>query len=533
MKGFRFKKEYVLAIMTFLLLAVYLGVFFYLNMAKYAQHVDSDIAAEALLAREMWRTKSLTPDNWIASTERHSFGMPGVAALFYGATGSMQTAVGITCVLLGGCFAGVFYWFGRRLGLSRLAAAVSLLVLCAIPINGLRNDGQIVPFLLLFLFLFAEYYVLHSILLFLSILFYLHLREKESLRLSMKEGLAWTFLFCFAAAQSLGGVRCLQIVILPLAVTEAVLFFRDTKSFREKPRRCRLLAAGFVGTMIAAFLIAALYPGQIDYPTYLLTPQEVMHRTFEVVPATLLEGFGLAGNAKVGGFTSVMQLLIWAFLAMVVYGLFLICRDKGKIPVKQKSGLSVLLVSLGVTCFIVAVTTAEPVQSYFLVSWFAAALVTGMLVDHFHRENSFFEKIILMAVCGFALLNLNYTYKNAVFTVDNLQDYEEVADFLVDSEIPYGYGEFWDSARISLICDGAVTMGNSYRIEELGMYWWLTSTEWYPPNLPENMQTAYVVKVGKKAAFEAQFADTDNVELCFENETFAVYISDTNYVTMQ
>ena len=80
------------------LLLIYLGVFCYLNLCKYAQHVDSDIAAEALLAREIWVEKDITPNDWISSTERRIIGMPTVAAVFYGITGSMQTAAGINLV---------------------------------------------------------------------------------------------------------------------------------------------------------------------------------------------------------------------------------------------------------------------------------------------------------------------------------------------------------------------------------------------------------------------------------------------------
>ena len=67
-------------------------------------------------------------------------------------------------------------------------------------------------------------------------------------------------------------------------------------------------------------------------------------------------------------------------------------------------------------------------------------------------------------------------------------------------------------------------------MEDLKMYWWLTSLKWYPPNLPEQMPTAYVVKIQKKEAFEKQFEGQDTVSLGFENEKFAVYISDVNYL---
>ena len=98
------------------LLLIYLGVFCYLNLCKYAQHVDSDIAAEALLAREIWVEKDITPNDWISSTERRIIGMPTVAAVFYGITGSMQTAAGITCVLLGAILlAGDILFFSEKI----------------------------------------------------------------------------------------------------------------------------------------------------------------------------------------------------------------------------------------------------------------------------------------------------------------------------------------------------------------------------------------------------------------------------------
>ncbi len=531
MKRWKRTKENLLLGGALLLLAIYLGVFFYLNMAKYAQHVDSDIAAEALLAREIWTEKTLTPDDWVGSTERYLFGMPMLASVFYGMTGSMQTAAGIACVLIGAAFSAVFYWFLRRLGLSPLASAVSLLALCALPVNGLRNDGQMVPFVMLLLFVFADYYALHSILICLTILFYLHLKERG--RVNRRDGVLWFFLFVATTVLACGGQRCLQMVVLPLVILEAVALFLESKRFTEKLPRGRFLASGFAGTQMVAYLISTRYRGQADYVVFLNRPQEAVHRLFETVPAAILEGFGVAGNARVGTLASVMQILIWAFLGLVGYGLVRMIRGGRNIPDRQKSALALLLTSLGITAFIVVMTSAEAAHNYFLVSWFAAVLVTGILIDDFRREKSAFSAVICLAVCLFALLNLRYTYRDAVTTTDNLKEYEEVADFLIGEGIEYGYAEFWDAERICLIRDGAVTMGHTYLIEDPKMYWWITSTKWYPPNLPEHMRTAYVVKTEKKDVFEARFAETQDMELAFENEAFAVYLSDTNYVKIQ
>lgn len=515
---------------VFVLLIGYMGMFIYLNLAKYAQHVDSDIAAEALLAREIWTEKTLTPDDWIGSTERYVFGMPAIASVFYGITGSMTTAVGIACVLVGIVFAGVLYWMCRKVGLSVTASLAAVLVLCAVPINGIRNDGQMVPFVMLLLFLFADYYALHSILMFLTICFYLHLKKGK---VGHREIIGWVLLAGFTLLMALGGQKCLQMVILPMAAVEAVSLFIESDSFSHKLPKNRYYASGYVGTMILAYLISSLHKGQADYVMFLLEPQEVMERIFVTIPAAVLEGFGIAGNARVGGFDSVMQMLMWAFLALVGYGLVIIFQKKSGVPKEQKNALAILLTSLGITSFIIAFTTAEPAHNYFMFAWFAAVLTVGILIDYFWKKKSWFMDLILLSVCVFAVLNVKYTYVDAITATDHLKEYEEVADFLIEEGISYGYAEFWDADRISMVRDGAVTMGHCYGMEDLTMYWWQTSQKWYPPNLPEEMPTAYVVKKFKKEMFEAKFTEADDMRMAFENELFAVYTSSRNYVRIQ
>lgn len=513
-----------------ILLLIYLGVFCYLNLCKYAQHVDSDIAAEALLAREIWTEKDITPNDWISSTERRIIGMPAVAAVFYGITGSMQTAVGIACVLLGAILSGTFYYFLRKLSLSRTAAITALLVLCALPVNGLRNEGQMVPFVTLLLFLFAEYYVFHAIFLFFHILFYLKLREEQ--RLTRKTSLEWLVLFTTAFLLNCGGQRFLQIIILPLLVVEVIALFAESMHFRRKLPGGRFLATTYVGSLVLAYGISCLYGGRGDYAVYLLQPDEAVQKLFLAVPAAILENFGLAGNAKVGSFASLIQLFLWAFLILLGYGLWYVFRKESESTDRQRNALTILLASVGVTAFIIGITSAEAAHYYFFMAWPAAAVLVAVMVDHMSEGQPVFAGLILAAVALFAILNLKYTYSDAVTTQDNLKEYQEVADYLTEEGIDYGYAEFWDAGRISLLTDGKVTMGHSYSMAELAGYWWLTSRKWYPPNLPAEMQTAYVVRTEMRDAFEQQFPEGEVPKLKYENDRLAVYVGDKNFVNL-
>lgn len=512
------------------LLLIYLGVFCYLNLCRYTQHVDSDIAAEALLAREIWVEKDITPNDWISSTERRIIGMPTVAAAFYGITGSMKAAVGIACVLLGAILLGTFYFFLRKLSLSRQASVTALLVLCALPANGFRNEGQMVPFVTLLLFLFAEYYVFHGIFLFLNILFYIKLREKQ--RITRKIFLEWLVLFVAAVLLNCGGQRCLQVIILPLLVVEVIALFTESGHFKQKLPGGRYLPTAYVGSLVLAFLVSCLYGGRGDYAVYLLQPREMVEKLLLTVPAAILENFGLAGNAKVGSFASLIQLLLWAFLILLGYALWYVFREKAESTDRQKNALTILLASVGVTAFIIGITSAEAAHYYFFMAWFAAAVLVAVMVDHMPERQPVFAGLILTAVALFAILNLKYTYYDAVTTQDNLKEYQEVADFLMDEGIEYGYAEFWDAERICLITDGAVTMGHSYTMANLSGYWWLTSTKWYPPTLPTDMRTAYVVRTAQRDAFEQQFGGKEAPALEYENDRLAVYIGDINYVDL-
>ena len=126
----------------------------------------------------------------------------------------------------------------------------------------------------------------------------------------------------------------------------------------------------------------------------------------------------------------------------------------------------------------------------FFMAWFAAAVLVAVMVDHMSEGQPVFAGLILTAVALFAVLNLKYTYCEAATTQDNLKEYQEVADYLTEAGIDYGYAEFWDAERICLITDGRVTMGHSYTMASLSGYWWLTSMKMVSPDAAKEMRTA-------------------------------------------
>lgn len=533
--------------LVLLLVFVYMGIFTYLNMFCYKEHVDSDIAVDAMLAREIWEEKTLTPDNWIASTERLVIGVPALSALFYGASGSMVFSMGISCVLVGILLLASIAFTFKKCRVSNLGTATALLALCALPINGLRNDGQMVPFVTLLWFLFADYYALHSICLFLCIAFYLHLREQEEYPANIRPAilrkergkLLFILLvltgFCFALA--LGGMRCLQVVVLPLFVWELLMLFFESNHMSQNLPPYRWKASAFILALFLAGCLAKFYPTNVDYPMYLQDSAGMVNRLVKEVPAAILECLGIAGGCSLTSFAALMQLGMIAVIILTVYGLFFLLGHKQTasipaVPLIQKRLLLALCTTLLFTIFVEVVTTAETAHNYFFMVWFVIICVFALLITYFERHAPRFANLIAICVCCFAVCNIFYTYKDCIQSQDNLAEYGEVIDFMESENITHGYAEFWDASRICIMTDGAITMGHCYHMEDLRMYWWTTSTKWYVPNLPEQMPTAYVVCTEDKEAFLKQFDDPSVVTLGFENNRFAVYTSPWNLVPM-
>lgn len=523
-----------------LMLFVYLGIFIYLNMFKYTEHVDSDIAVEALLAREIWTEKTLTPDNWISSTERRLIATPALAALFYGISGNMVFSMGLSCSIISVLFLGSIAFTLKRCQVSGLGTATALLALCALPINGLRNDGQMVPFVTLLWFLFAQYYVMHCIFLFLCIAFYLHLRKCNlgSNRTSkIKCALAWCFLLVFCGGLSLGGMRCLQVITLPLAIWEILLLFSESRHLSKRLPRQRFLATAFLGTLLLISGAAMLYPTSVSYPMYLQDANGMITRLFHDVPVAILECLGIAGNCTLFSLASLMQIGILAIGFLTIYGLILLLGPKSDleeytIPQDHKLLLTALCSTFVFTIFVEIVTTAETAHNYFFMIWFIIIAVLAVLITYYEEKSPVIARFLAILICCFAICNISYTYRDCITSEDNLSEYQEVISYMESQNITTGYGEFWDASRISMMTNGAITMGHCYRMEDLQMYWWLTSTKWYTPNLPETMPTAYVVCREDKESFLTQFEDPCVVTLGFENDRFAVYTSDLNLVPM-
>lgn len=509
------------------LLLFYVGLFCYLNIAKLVEHADSDTAAEVLLAREIWEEKDISPDDWYSSTERKLISPATLGALFYGCGISMNLAMGMACILCSVVLTVSFIYLLKTARVGWMGCFAASLLLFCLPINGIEVYDSVLPFFTYLMFLFASYYAPYVVVMLLALAVYIRLRRGE---LSGSIILIGGSVATLSLALGASGMHSFQVATAPLIMLELLCLYRETKCFTQKVEGRRWFAGGFVLLLLLCNFGGMCYPSSVSHPMFALDGTQVAEKLFGEVPAAILKCMGIAGGNAVMSFGGLMQLGVYCFAALTVYAYVFFRKHREMVKEDALNVLDFLLLSLLFTVFAVTISSIAPYHYYFFAVIFLMAVAVGYLVDVLHDKYCLLWLALSILICGYAIANLAYTYVPAAISDDRQTEFEEVANYLEENGIEYGYAQYWNANRLTIVSEGRITMGNVYDMGDLTMYWWLTNSKWYVPDLPEDMTTAYIVTPEEKKRFLAGVGDRATMVEGFTNERFIVYISDKNLV---
>ena len=211
-------------------------VFAAVNFSLLPRLIDGDIYADMLLAREMWRQKSLFPSNWIYGNQYYTVATPVAAALFYGLTGSMNLSMALATTLMSALLVWAFLWMLRPFVKKPEHRLLALLLFTAGPMayDLLREpQGQL-------FFTLASYYACYAITLCLAFGDYARtaIRPEKGRRLpTLLLTMALSFL---TGMQSL---RQMVVMALPILAVELLRLL-----LRKSSRASLLRALGYAAS---------------------------------------------------------------------------------------------------------------------------------------------------------------------------------------------------------------------------------------------------------------------------------------------
>lgn len=483
----------------------------YVNLFRFNYSMNSDIASDAILARLIWESKEWIPDSWYVSTETKVFSMPNLAALVYGITGNMNLSAGISCVILS---AGVLvsgYYLAKCMKLSPINIGLFLLLCLIFP-----NNFTLVELL----YLFASYYAPHTIVLFITLGIYAKALEGK---FSITAAVTAILLEVMLGVQ---GVRGILVIAGPLMMVE---IFRNLYLLycRKHPVKKDIYLLIWSICLVAAGFLGGLFPGSVGQ-SFSRNIRRAPEKLFEQVIPHMLQGLGF--NVARGVEVVVLITALALFTIMIGFILYKLWKRE---EISSKEWIFLVFTAAPLAAVaILTVTTVESSDRYFYGFIFAISLAIVLL---FERPYRWLKGICMVLVLGIFILHYNKIYIPIMMSEEPpVNDIRQVVEYLDEQGFKQGYATFGHANTMTVYSNGHIRIAAIDQPAKMNICKWMSSTDWYVPNVPFEERTAYIITERELEEFQT-FLDKygDTVEKEIQIGIYHIFSSDYNYSNME
>ena len=436
-----------LSLLAILVMACYFAVFAVINFKCFARFCEQDMYADTLVAMMMWEQKSLFPLGYVFGNQLYVVATPVLAALFYGLTGSPNTAMALATTVMSVLILLSFFWLLRpvvKRGLS-LACAALMLVACAFGDKLVNQEmGQL-------LFVFCSYYACYLITLFVVLGDYTRSVTEPGLR---PLPLVLSLLLCFATGMQ--SLRQTCIMVLPILAFEGLQLLGFRAQGRDVLRRRKLpllRALAYAAANVAGLLFVKRFPVH-QYTIFDAAPAGFSQRLSDIYVAFRdVAGFGWAGPEHP------FFILLLAFQLALLFGaLALQLRN-----IRRPSALSdlwwLLLISIAAVTAAALVTSLRIRAVYLFMYYPLLALSVALVLE---QTGPRLRCTVSLALCLLSLVNLYCSYIPSVRSAlaPREEPLEQISAWAVENGYELVYGNHTSVAPgIAAYSDGALVAG--------------------------------------------------------------------------
>ena len=462
--------ELIIQIGLILGIILFVAMMIYINLFHYTAILNADSASEAVLARLIWDTKDIRPDSWYASTEQRVIGAPNWAALIYGITGNAKIAMGMSCSLM---------LLSILLGLSFLSSEIQVSGRMKLGIIFLALALPLSMDALQLIYLFASYYGIHVLALFIITGYYAKVRKEK----------AGYFKACMIQAVlafllGMQGFRGILILFIPLAVIATMIFAYGLLQKTKINKNDIFLLIWSYFLLLCSYLGTRL-PGSV--------PQSVSRnirngfsKFWQVVVPDLLSILGFS-NATFIVKLCLLVLCIGA-IGNVLFLLLKIIKRKDIVPYEWF--ILFLWCSLLVSLLAVAFTTIESSNRYGFMAIFILVFSAALII---HKAHNVIKYIYVLAIFVLSIHNISENYLPLLATEEPPQtEAYAVVQYMEEQGYKNGYATF-ENANVMTVLSEDVRVVAVASVDKMEICKWLSSSEWYVPNVPYEQDTIYII----------------------------------------
>ncbi len=487
-------------------ITIFLLLVFIANLFHFNYCMNADIASDAILGELIWNSKEIIPDAWYVANELRLICTPNVAALFYGLTGNMTLSAGLACCMMTVLILLAALYFARETGVKKTSGLMMGFLCLIIP------SGFI---MLELLYLFAAYYAIHAVIFFITLGMYASFIR--NCKITYK--LAWGILFSFLLG--LQGVRGILVIYGPLLGMEMI---RNIYFIYKKHKRSisDIYISLWTLLLFAVSYLGTLFPFSVGQG-FSRNIRKGFPKLLTVVIPDMVRAIGFE-NANFLG-----EICLGVLLLLTVYMLVHVLRLLWKREMEPVHWVWLAMcISPVLTGVIVAFTTVESTERYYFAFLF---LLPFSAVLVWEESRSVIKCMIGVSGILLAVSNFVQVYLPVIGAQEPpLTEEYQVTAFLEENNLPIAYATFENANTMTVLSNGAIRVYPVASVEKMDICKWMTSTDWYCPNMPYEQKTAYVITDAEKDRFAAFLNEKgSNVAEAEKIGKYTVFVSDYNY----
>ncbi len=439
--------------------------------------IDSDLAAEMILADKLGNEGTILSHDWFYSTELRVFNLQwfyriGLRFFPNNWTYARTLAMGIflTVVVLSWLFFMKACNAGGAYGVMAAAFAI-------MPF-GFRYH---------FLSVYGGYYFVFNIFTLLIFGIILLLTDREYSRVKM---LFLTLAGCILSFGSgLNGVRQMMVLFAPLCFAAVLLLYLDIKKetisqwiklVLQKRKKINFLAytllftfCNLVGYMINSHVLSSMYDFRTQNEVFwhVNTDTEIPD-----VFIDFIQLFGFRDGVKIFTLDGIASALGFAVGGFIVYSLVRLCRNYYKLSFTEQAVVAASICAIAVTGIVFCYMDYEYKTKYWLpiVPFGIMLIYLELKTDKFNLTG--IKTTLIAAISAAVLICSLSTVKLAIEEpLYGKKGLYEVAEWLEENGYQRGIAEFWHSSCITEMTDGKIEMWSLNKEEDSKFYHWLQS----------------------------------------------------------
>ncbi|SFU87437.1 hypothetical protein [Butyrivibrio sp. INlla21] len=546
------------------------------DIGHYTARMDADIASETLLGVRIFENGFRQPDTWVVSTHNYVIMAPNLASFIYPIVGkNMNLAMGLAIVILFLLMAWLMYVCLNEVGLSHVGVISAMILSFSL----MRTSDDIQQMI----FLYAAYYVVHFITLFLLLILYNRAIKKDKVSL-------WVFglTLLLSFLNGLQGMHAALFCYMPLLGVEIV---RRFVSFIKKEKQSNFKILGWL--LSTAFL--SVFATKIVGSYTLGASRNIRHageKFVEYVWPFFLDVISFEN----------MPVLVALFCVLAAVGYFFMVKElltggkeslagaeggagaaaeglpsaEGKELAPACAGApasspfwSMLAFPFGViVCMLSSTfTTAEAAPRYYVMILFVVGIGVALFM-HFLKEllekrncklaeskagnrigkgdeseagnrsgknGMMIASYVALAVAALVIVygtDKAYIFNKDLIVNDNSSDWAtvKVARWMEDHGYEYGYSTFNHANPITVMSNNKVKVRAVNSMKEMQGAKWLSDKTWYPPYRSSEGPTCYIVSDSGDEDF-AEFLAAQHPTIIEEDdvEGYSIYVLDHDY----